>query len=100
MGTTKKSRRKFTSAFKVKVVLECLSNKDTLSNLCKKHELHANQILNWKKEFLAKSQGIFDRDLPDRSIEKERDSFLRKIGELEMERDFLKKNLDRSGTWK
>ena len=42
-------RRKFTSKFKTKVVLEALSGRYTVQELARKYELHANQISKWKK---------------------------------------------------
>lgn len=40
----KKSRRKFTSAFKTKVVLEALKERSTIQELAQKFELHPAQI--------------------------------------------------------
>ena len=45
----KKTRRKFTTAFKTKVVLEALKERQTLSELAEKFELHPNQITTLKK---------------------------------------------------
>jgi transposase-like protein len=39
-----KSRRKFTSAFKAKVVLEAIREQSTLSELSSKYELESGQI--------------------------------------------------------
>lgn len=40
----KKSRRKFSKEFKLKVVLEALQERSTLNELGEKYELHPNQI--------------------------------------------------------
>jgi len=48
----KKTRRKFTSAFKAKVAIEALKERETLSELAKRFDLHPNQISMWKREFL------------------------------------------------
>jgi len=55
----KQTRRKFTPEFKTKVVLEALSERLTLTELAQKHELHPNQIIQWKREFLDKASEIF-----------------------------------------
>ncbi len=49
----KKTRRKFSAAFKSKVVLEALKERITMQELSSKYEIHANQITTWKSEFLA-----------------------------------------------
>lgn len=93
----KKSRRKFDSTFKVKVAIEALKEQQTLSELAVKFDLHPNQISQWKVEFLEKSTQVFDlklkKDVPEIDVK----SLYSKIGELEMECDFLKKNLKRFG---
>lgn len=95
----KQTRRKFDSAFKTKVVLEALRERDTLSGLAVKYDLHPNQISQWKQEFLEKSTQVFDQKRPSSGAEPEVDvsKLYAKIGELQMERDFLKKNLTRLG---
>ena len=49
------TRREFTSKFKTKVTLEALKERDTLSVLAQKYDLHPQQITNWEKEFLEAS---------------------------------------------
>lgn len=95
----KKTRRKFDSAFKAKVALEALHERETLSGLAVKYDLHANQISQWKQEFIEKSASVFDHKLPGSASEPEVDvsKLYAKIGELQMERDFLKKSLTKLG---
>lgn len=92
------TRRKFSSEFKTKVALEALKERETLSELAKRFELHPNQISQWKQEFLEKSSTIFDKK-GEKSAEKQvdLDQLYAKIGKLEVERDFLKKNLKKLG---
>lgn len=90
----RKSRRKFTSEFKTKVVLECLKERYSLTELSERFELHPNQISQWKQEFLEKSANLFDKKSPKtQADEVDLEKLYEKIGRLEMERDFLKKNL-------
>lgn len=93
----KRSRRKFTASFKAKVAIEAIKEQLTLAELSKRHELHVNQISTWKKDFLANSAKVFCAATDQDSVDQERDRLLRKVGELEMERDFLKKSLDKLG---
>ena len=58
-----KKRRKFSSGFKAKVVLEALKERQTLQDLASKYELHSSQIVNWKKEFLANASEVFEANV-------------------------------------
>lgn len=90
----KKTRRKFTAAFKAQVAIEALKERATLSELALKFELHPNQISAWKQEFLSRSASVFE-SYDERKKEEAVDTevLYSKIGKLEMERDFLKKSL-------
>ena len=95
----KKTRRKFGASFKSKVAIEALKERSTLAELAKKYELHPNQISIWKQEFIEKSAMIFEtKNSPKvNSTEQDSEKLYSKIGRLEMENDFLKKNLKRLG---
>lgn len=85
---TKRPRRNHGPAFKAKVALEALKGEKTLSELAQQFEVHANQIMQWKKELLERADELFEKgkrknDGPD-IVE-----LHAKIGELTMENDFL-----------
>jgi transposase-like protein len=42
-----KRKKKFSTAFKSKVALEAIKEKETLQQLASKFEVHANQITQW-----------------------------------------------------
>ena len=88
-------RRKFTSKFKTKVVLECLKEIEPLSILATKYELAPTQISKWKKEFLSNAETLFENGKAkvQNEAEAERDQLLKTIGALKVENDFLKKVL-------
>lgn len=93
---SKKSRRKFSSAFKTKVSLEALKERETLSELAKRFDLHPNQISQWKKEFLSKADSVFANKSTDKDADEiDVEVLYSKIGKLEVERDFLKKSLSK-----
>ena len=84
-------RRKFTSKFKTKDVLEALKERSTIAELAQKFELHPNQINTWKKEFLNGAEDVFDSPSSVKSEEdQEKDRLLKTIGQLKVENDFLK----------
>ena len=93
----RKTRRKFEGSFKAKVVIEALKERETLQQLALKFELHPNQISVWKQEFLQNSALMFEekvqKDIPDTDVSE----LYGKMGKLEMEKEFLKKNLKRFG---
>lgn len=88
-------RRTFSSTFKAQVVMEALSERETLSELSKKYELHPNMIAGWKKHFIAHAEELFssasssDEDTTD--LARKNEELFAKIGQLQVEVDFLKK---------
>jgi len=87
----KAKRRKFSSAFKVQVVIEAYKEREIMAGLTKRYEVFHNMISKWKSEFLECSAEIFETVAPLKSFEAEREKLFAKIGQLEMERDYLKK---------
>lgn len=92
----KKSRRKFTSAFKATVAIEALKERETLAELSKRFEVHPTMISKWKQEFLERSAIVFESK-PEAESGVDPDKLYAKIGQLEMENDFLKKSFKKTG---
>jgi len=86
----KQKRRKFSSAFKARVAIEALKERETLAELSKRFEVHPNMIGKWKQEFLDRSVEVFEKKT-DKETEVDPDKLYSKIGQLEIENDFLKK---------
>jgi len=86
------TRRKFTSKFKTKVVLEMLKEKQSLAELAQKYEVAPQQLSNWKREFLNGAEQVFEKGAKSKKSEadQEKDRLLKAIGELKVENDFLK----------
>lgn len=93
------TKRKLTSVFKSKVVLEALSERYSLSELAQKHQVAPTQISTWKKEFLNNASVVFEKGTSKNTefVPTDRDDLLRTIGEQKVEIDFLKKSLKRLG---
>lgn len=92
----KKSRRKFTGAFKAMVAIEALKERETLAELSKWFEVHLNIISKWKQEFIERSAEVFEKKSEsDPGIDPEK--LYAKIGQLEIENDFLKKSCKKAG---
>jgi transposase len=94
MGTT---RRKFTSEFKKKVVLEALKERNTIQELAAKYEIHPQQITDWKRHFMDNSEVAFERPGTEEGKTAEQEKLIEQlyaqIGQLKVENDFLKKKL-------
>jgi transposase-like protein len=90
----KNKRRNFSSDFKAKVAIEAIKEKQTLSELATKYELHPTQISDWKKAFLVGANMVFEQDSESKKEKVEDTSALyEQIGRLQMDIAFLKKKL-------
>jgi len=89
------SRKKHSASFKAKVALETLKNDMTIAELAQKYGIHPTQINRWKTDLLRKAEVIFQQG---NKIDKADDQYVaaleRKAGQLAIEVDFLKKNLN------
>lgn len=86
------TRRKFTAAFKTKVVLEALKERQSLADLAQKYELQPTQISLWKREFLDGASEVFEKGKKTKKSEAEleKERLLKTIGQQKIEIDFLK----------
>lgn len=92
----KKSRRRFSAAFKTKVVLETIKERKTMAELASEFDLHPNQISQWKREFLDNAESAFgDHSVTDqlKTAEHEKDELYKQVGRLQMENEWLKKKV-------
>ena len=86
-------RRKFTSEFKAKVAIEAIKGQRTVNELAQEFEVHPNQIAVWKKQLLVSASDVFSRgkDLDSERKAVECDRLYHKVGQLQVEVDWLKK---------
>lgn len=88
-------RRKFTPAFKTKVVLDALKERQTTSELAVKYQITPQQISSWKREFLNGAEQVFGSKKKSQKdlAQQEKEELLKVIGQQKIDIDFLKKAL-------
>ena len=95
-----KHLKKYNSEFKLKVVTKYLSEKLTVSQICSEFNVSKATVHKWVKQFKDNSSLIFNdssisqNNKKNKLAEKEKANLYSKIGQLTVERDFLKKVLD------
>jgi len=90
-----RNRKRFDPAFKARVALEAVQERESLAQLGKKFRVHPVLVGQWKKLLLENATSAFKRE-GTHDAERVQDELLRKIGELTVERDFLARGLPRS----
>lgn len=90
-------KRSFTSETKVRLVLEVLREERTISEIAAEQQINPNQLANWKREFMERAPSVFDETKQvreqrkaEKTAELEKAEMFKTIGQLTMERDFLK----------
>jgi transposase-like protein len=86
-----RTRRKFTSGFKAKVVLECISGEKSISEACREYQLSPILVNKWRIEFLENSSAIFERDHKGSEEQNHIADLERLVGRLTLENEMLKK---------
>ena len=70
-------RRRFTPEFKAEVVIEALSGESSQAELCRRHNLSADQLSKWKSQLLENAATLFG------STDKQADDAIERIAQLE-----------------
>ena len=97
MTMRKRPRRNHSPAFKAKVALEAIRGQLTVAELAQRHDVHPNQITQWKTQLLERATEAFAT--PGERAEAPLDvkTLHAKIGELTLEKDFLSGALSKAG---
>ena len=91
-----RKRNNFSNEFKLKVAIEAIKGAHTISELGSKHQVHSNQIRQWKSHLLEFGAEIFNGRRGPKKNEKEIDTekLFQQIGELQYELTWLKKKYE------
>ena len=86
-------RNIFTSAEKAKVALAAVKGLKTINEIAQEHGVHPTQVNQWKKELLDNIGSLFEGKRGPKPINPQSnpERLYAKIGQLNMELDWLKK---------
>ena len=91
----KRKRRTFTPEFKAKVVVEALNVETSQAELCRRHNITAKQLSQWKQQFLENAASLFKSTDKPSDADAERIAALEQlVGRLSQAVDIQKKALD------
>jgi transposase-like protein len=84
-------RKQHSADFKARVAMAALSGEKTLAELSSEFGVHPTMISTWKQELSKRASELFARGnkVPVADAQKVIDDLHRKIGQLQVERDFL-----------
>jgi len=95
-----KKRTTYSSAFKTKLVLELLQNADTLAEIASKHNILPQNLVNWKKAFLANAEIAME---PSKAVKEYKEELVKSqeqnerltalVGKVTVEKEWLAKKL-------
>jgi transposase len=92
-----KTRKRFSAEFKSKVALEAIKEIKTIAELCQEYGIHGGQIKEWKQKLLDSLPSVFDSNnkakKSSKQAEEKQDKLYQKIGQLNVELDWLKKKM-------
>ena len=91
-------RRRHNAGFKPKVALEALKGIEPIQAIAARYGVHPTQVTTWKKEIAERLPELFGKrsDHDATAATDREDQLYRKIGQLERQVDWAKKN---SGAW-
>lgn len=91
MSTSK--RRRFDAAYKAKVALEAIRERETLNQIATRFSVHPNQVGQWRKQLMERLPELFGRgpDLERADWQDREAELYRQIGQMKVELEWLKK---------
>jgi transposase len=56
---SRRPRRNHSAAFKAKVALEAIKGDKTIAEIAQKHDVHPNQVTEWRRQLLERAVEVF-----------------------------------------
>ena len=85
---SRRPRRTHSAAFKAKVALAAVRGDKTLAELAQQHDVHPNQITDWKNQLLAKAADVFGGEPRPDAPTVDLKVLHAKIGQLALENEY------------
>jgi len=87
--------KQYTAEFKMQIALEAAKELLGVNDIAGKHSIHSKQVTEWKKRLLDSAETVFEKKPREEDLANKREEdLLKKIGQLSMEIDWLKKKLE------
>jgi len=101
----RKTRRKFSSEEKIRIILEGLRGEESIAELCRREGINVNLYYRWSKDFLEagkkRLQGDTVREANSGEVvglRRENDQLKQLVAELSLKNRVLKKSLNGLGS--
>lgn len=94
---SKRPRRTHSATFKAKVALAAVRGDKTLAELAQQHDVHPNQITDWKNQLLSRAADVFGGEPSSAEPAVDLNGLHAKIGQQALEIDFLSGALSKAG---
>lgn len=94
---SRRPRRTHSAAFKAKVALAAVRGDKTLAELAQQHDVHPNQITDWKNQLLSRAADVFGGEPSSAEPAVDLNGLHAKIGQQALEIDFLSGALSKAG---
>ncbi len=100
----RKTRRKFSSEEKIRIVLDGLRGESSIAELCRQEGINSNLYYRWSKDFLEAGKKRLSGDTVREAnsdevvdLRKENTNLKQAVAELYLRNDWLKKSLTGQG---
>ena len=88
-------RKNYSGKFKAKVVVDVIKEQETVAELSSRYEVHRSLLTRWKKEAIEGLPGILSTTKKKGNNDQKLIEVLyQKVGQLEVENDWLKKKVE------
>jgi len=88
-------KKTYGSKFKSQVALEALQGDRTIAEIASEYNIHPNLVSQWKNKLLSEASDVFATKKEKQEANQfTEEDLLKKIGQLNVENDFLRKKYE------